>query len=135
MKCARTFAVMLAGLLGLLLPALSHAQYGRVRRGTTPAGSPVNSGPYKDMAGEFHGKVKVLNKKEITIQNDENQMVTMRRTGKTKFYKDDKEIKATDIDLETPITIEAKEDTDIKLLALKVTVDPPQKKADEVQKQ
>jgi len=134
MKSALTCAVLVASLLGLFLPVLSHAQYGRSRRGAVIPGSPINSGPYKDMAGDFHGKVKVLNKKEITIQTEDNQMVTMRRTGKTKFYKDEKEIKATDIDLETPITIEAKEDTDLKLLALKVTVDPPPKKA-EAQKQ
>jgi hypothetical protein len=48
--------------------------------------------------------------------------VTIRRNKATKFFDNDKEIKATDIDLETPVAIEAHEDTDLKMLAVTVKI-------------
>jgi hypothetical protein len=113
-------------LLLVLVPLLVEGQYARRRGyGTT---SPASLGAYKGMAGTFHGKLKEMKSKEIVIETEENQIVTIRRSGKTKFLKDSKPIKASAIDLETPITIEAAEDTDLSLLATNVTVDPPPKK-------
>jgi len=112
-------------LLAVLMPLLSEGQY--VRRGRYST-SPATLGAYKGVAGTFHGKLKGLGKKEIVIETEESQMVTIRRSSKTKFLKDSKPIKPTAIDLETPITIEAAEDTDLSLLATNVTVDPPPKK-------
>ncbi len=112
-------------LLVIMFPLLVQGQYVRRGRYTT---SPATLGAYKGVAGTFHGKLKELNKKEIVIETEENQMVTIHRSGKTKFLKDNKPIKPAAIDLETPITIEAAEDVDLSLLATNVTVDPPPKK-------
>jgi hypothetical protein len=84
---------------------------------------------YKDVAGSFHGKLKDLSDKEIMIETDENQIVSIRRSRKTKFMKDGKMIKASGIDIEAPVTIDASEDTDLKLTAVNVIVDQPEKSA------
>jgi len=118
----------LVGLLALLiLLPVAHSQtgYPRVRRGASSSASAA--GAYKGIAGTFHGVLRKLNNKEILIFSDEQQTVTIRRSGKTKFLKDGKDIKASDIALETAVTVEATEDVDSKMIALSVTVDPPKK--------
>jgi hypothetical protein len=126
-------------ILGILLllgiaPAILVAQYPynypypQTRR--VAPGTPVPPA-YKGVAGSFHGKLKELNSKEILIETDDDQTVTIRRSHKTKFLQGKKSIKASDIDLETPITIDASEDADLKLTAVNVTVDPPPKKTDD----
>jgi hypothetical protein len=80
---------------------------------------------YKTAAGIFRGKVKQLNNKEIVIENDAKQMVSIRRSHHTKFFKDNQPIKSSDIDLETPVTIDAREAANVSLLAIKVSVDSP----------
>jgi len=112
-------------LMALLVSLVADGQY--VRRGRYNT-SPAIPGAYKGVAGEFHGKLKEMGKKEIVIETEENQIVTIRRSSKTKFLKDSKPIKPSAIDLETLITIEAAEDADLSLLATDVTVDPPAKK-------
>lgn len=116
----------LIAVLLILVPFIADGQYVR-RRGLGTA-SPASLGAYKGVAGEFHGKLKEMKSKEIVIETEENQIVTIRRSSKTKFLKDSKPIKASAIDLETAITIEASEDTDLSLLATNVIVDPPAKK-------
>lgn len=88
-----------------------------------------NPGSYK-VAGSFHGKLKDLTNKEITIQTDDDQVVSIHRSHKTKFYKGARTIKASDIDLETMVTVEAAEDVDLSLTAVSVTVDTPKKNGD-----
>ncbi len=124
LKLARAFAV-----LGVLLPALLLAQYyPRARPGRIP-GTP-NPGAYKDVAGSFHGKLKDLTSKEITIETDDDQVVSIHRSRKTKFLKGTQTIKPSDIDLETPVTVDAAEDVDLSLTAVSVTVDTPKKNGD-----
>jgi hypothetical protein len=104
-------------LLGIIFPALLPAQgIYRSRRGVAP-GTPI-PGAYK------------LSKKEIMLETDDDQTVSIRRSGKTKFLKGTQSIKASDIDLETLVTVDASEDADLKLTAISVTVDPPPKSAD-----
>jgi hypothetical protein len=64
------------------------------------------------------------------LETDDDQTVSIRRSGKTKFLKGTQSIKASDIDLETLVTVDASEDADLKLTAISVTVDPPPKSAD-----
>jgi hypothetical protein len=118
-------------LLGVVLPAILLAQ-GAYPYGTRRIVAPGTPHPpaYKDVAGSFHGKLKDLNSKEILIETDDNQTVSIHRSRKTKFLKGKESIKASDIDLETPVTIDASEDPDLKLTALSVTVDPPPKNSD-----
>ncbi len=81
---------------------------------------------YKAAAGIFRGKLKLLNNKEIVIENDSKHMVSMRRSKKTKFLRNNLQIKPSDIDLETPVTIDATESASVSLLAVNVSVDSPQ---------
>ena len=78
----------------------------------------------------FHGKLKVIDKKKIVIETDENQqLLTIRLTGKTKFLNAGKEVKPATIDLQTPLTVDASQDTDASLLAVNVSVDSADKPA------
>ena len=95
-----------------------NAQYGH-RRGVDTVPAPV---PRQNVIVTFKGVLKQMKKKQILIQGEDNQLVTIRRNKATKFFDNEKEIKATDIDLETPISIEANEDTDLKMLAVNVKV-------------
>ena len=85
---------------------------------------------YKTAAGIFRGRVKQLNEKEIVIENDAKQIVSIRRSHHTKFFKDNQPIKSSDIDLETPVTIDAREAANVSLLAINVSVDSPSSKTD-----
>ncbi len=115
-------------LLGVILPAVLSAQsIYRTRRGAP--GTP-NLPAYKDVAGSFHGKIKQLTKKELMIETEDDQTVSMRVSGKTKFYRGNEPIKASDIDMETLVTVDASEDADLKLTAINVIVDVPKKNDD-----
>ena len=59
-----------------------------------------------------------------------SQMVSIHRSRKTKFLKGTQAIKASDIDIETPVTVDASEEVDLSLTAVSVTVDTPKKTAD-----
>jgi hypothetical protein len=85
---------------------------------------------YKAAAGIFRGKVKQLNEKEIVIENDAKQMVSIRRSHHTKFFKNNQPIKSSDIDLETPVTIDAREAANVSILGINVSVDSPSAKTD-----
>ncbi len=115
------FAISLA----CLLCCGADAQYGRMRRATGTSSGPQ---PYTGLVVTLHGSVKKLTKNEILIQSDDNKLVTLRCSKKTKFSDADGEIKRTAIDLESKVTIDAQEDNDIKLMALTVKVDVANKK-------
>jgi hypothetical protein len=110
-----------------MLAALLLGQSGRARRNGGQI-SPGTPDAYKGVAVTFRGKLKNLDKKQVVIETDEDQTVSMRITSKTKFLKNDQTIKASQIDLGTPVSIDATEDTDLSILALSVVVDSPPKK-------
>ena len=85
---------------------------------------------YKAAAGIFRGKLKQLNNKEIVIENDSKQLISIRRSHKTKFLMNNQPIRPSDIDLETPVTIDASESANVILLAINVSVDSPPTKTD-----
>ena len=95
-----------------------------------PYGTP-KPGSFKTIAGSFHGKLKELTGKEITIETGEDQLVTLHRSRKTKFFKGKQEIKASDIDVGTMVTVEAHEEpADLSLTALAVIVETPKKQGE-----
>jgi hypothetical protein len=107
-------------LLMAMTAAVLPGQYSRRRSVAT-----ATAGPYTGPAVSFNGTVKSLTKKEIIIDLDsEQESLTLRRSGKTKFFKDDKEIKAADVPVGTHVTLDATRDGDQKLSALKVMVAP-----------
>ncbi len=121
--------VRILAILGVIAPATVLAQYyPRPIRGVYP-GTP-KPGSYKGVAGSFHGKLKDLSSKEITIETSDGQIVTIHRSRKTKFFKGTQSIKPSDIDIETPVTVDATEEVDLSLTAISVTVDTPKKSAE-----
>ena len=116
-------ARLAAGLL--LCVACLDAQHGR--RGGS-AGSSVSAPPLKGITITTHGALKQLTKKEIMIHTDEDQIMTFRRSGKTKFLRDGHDAKPSDFDLESLVTVDAVEDNDLKLLAIAVRADSSPKK-------
>ena len=112
-------------LLCMLMP-LADAQY----RGRRPAAGTSTPLPLKGLTVTFHGVVKKITKKELMIESDENnQLLTLRCSGKTKFHNDDGVLKWSDIDLESRVSVEASEDNDLKLMALNVKLEAAPKKA------
>jgi hypothetical protein len=102
--------------------ARSSVKLGR-SRGAQDKRTPDGSDKLYNIAiGIFHGKLRQLTNKEIVIENQSNQMVSMRRSHKTKFLRNHEPIQPTDIDLDTPIIVEVTEDKR-SLTALNVTVD------------
>jgi cytochrome c1 len=116
--------VFLAISAACLLCFSAQAQYGRARHVVTTNSNPM---AYKGLVVTLHGSVKKLTKKEILLQSDD-QLLTIRCSHKTKFSDSDGEIKATAVDLESTVTIDATEDVDLKLIALNVRVDAGSKK-------
>ena len=123
----RTFQVVL--LLAFVVSSLMYGQTrnSRERRSASPRQG-LNTSAVKDLAGTFRGTLKDLTSKEIVIQNEESQTVSIRRNRKTKFLRDEREIKASEIPLDTPVTIEATQDIDLKPMAISVTADSAPKK-------
>ncbi len=109
---------------------LAQGGTGRIRRKGSQI-SPNQPDAYKGVAVTFRGKLKSLDKKEVVIQTEEDQTVSMHVTGKSKFLKNDQPVKPSQIAPGTPISIDATEDTDLSILALSVVVDSPPKKSDE----
>jgi hypothetical protein len=116
-------------LIPLFLPA--QYPYPRTRRGTLGTAAPPGASVPKGVIIVFKGKLKVLDKKKIVIETEDSELLTIKLTGKTKFLADGKTIKPAEIDLETPITVDANQDTDASLLAVNVTVAAPDKKAED----
>jgi hypothetical protein len=114
--------------LALLVPAVSTGQngYPRTKRSTSKANP---APPQAGLSPTFEGTLKFLTNKEIVIQLQSEQLLSIRRDRKTKFVENDKEIKAADIAPGTPLAIDVKEDIDLKPIALKVVVNPPPPKA------
>jgi hypothetical protein len=96
--------------------------YGQHRggRGAIPPAQP-NQPVFKDLIVTFQGVLKNSTKKEIIVELDENhQLMTFRRTKDTKFTEKGIEVKATTIDLETHVTVDAQQETDSKFKAVTV---------------
>lgn len=116
-------------LVGVLLVCFSmstaDAQYAHSRR-TVPRSTPQ---AYKGLVVTFHGVLKKLSKKELILESDDNQLMTMRCSRKTKFHDGEEEVKSSDIDLDSRVKVDASEDSDLKMMALNVTVESTQKKS------
>jgi|ERR1051326_2551992 hypothetical protein len=109
--------------VAIVLPALASSQsgYPRTRRSKANPAPPSNALP----TPTFEGILKMMTHKEIVIQLQSEQTLSIRRDRKTKFVEKEKEIKPESIAVGTPLTIDVKEDLDLKPLAVKVVVNPP----------
>jgi hypothetical protein len=110
----------------LLAPLILRAQYPYPRtRGSRGTTAPPGASVPKGVIIVFTGKLKVLDKKKIVIETEEGELLTFKLTGKTKFIGDGKTVKPAEIDLETPLAVDATQDPDASLLAVNVSVDKP----------
>src|SRR5260370_13885362 len=100
--------------LAILLPAMSFSQSGYPR--TSRSGSKANPAPPTSGVPNptCEGTLKMLTNKEIVIQLQSEQTLSIRRDRKTKFFENDKEIKPGNIAVGTPLAIDVKEDLDLK---------------------
>jgi hypothetical protein len=118
-------------LIPLALAAMSalglEAQHGRRAGGSADSAARAPS-PLRGVIISVHGKVKDLNKKAIVVLDDDNKLMSLRHTSKTKFYRDGKQIKSFEIDLESVVTVDVSEDNDLKFLAIAVKAEPKEKK-------
>ena len=110
----RRFVVVL-----LLVPVMV---IGQRRDGRGPVPPPPSATPsFQDLIVKFDGHVKSISKKEILIDlDDKHELVAFLRTKETKFMQDGAEVKGTAIDLETHVTVEAKQDAHSRLKAVTV---------------
>ena len=108
--------------IAVILSSLLSAQY--TRRRTTP-GTTKPGDITGQMVVTFHGKLKGMSKKEITIETEDQPLFNIGRTGKTKFTKDGKTIKPEEIPIDAALTIDVKKDPDLNPQAVLVMVDMP----------
>ena len=123
----KIFALVLA----ILLPAVAWSQsgYPRTRRPVTKSNpAPPSSGVPNPT---FEGTLKMLTHKEIVLQLQSEQLLSIRRDRKTKFLEGEKEIKPESIAVGTPLEVDVKEDLDLKPMAVTVVVNPPPPKSAE----
>jgi|SRR5579862_6014402 hypothetical protein len=117
------FCLMTLAAVGIGVEA-QETIYGATSNGRKNIGtSEMKMGAFKAAAGIFRGRLKQLTKKEIVIENDSKQMVLIRRSHKTRFLRNNMEIKSSDIDLETQVTVDATQSAGLSLLAVNVSVD------------
>jgi len=76
-------------ILALLCATRLPAQ--RSRHGA--ATSTISPPPLKGVTISFHGTVKEVSKKVVLLQADDDQLMTFRRTSKTKFVDGDQNVK------------------------------------------
>ena len=127
MRTCRVVLLLCFGIAGALF---GQSRTSRERRSAATPPEP-KAASAKMLAGTFRGTLKDLTNKEIVIQNDQDQIVSIRRNRKTKFVRDEREIKAAGIALDTPVTIEATQDIDLKPMAVTVTADSIPKQTSE----
>ena len=95
-----------------------------MRRNPTSGKGDKGAGKFYESAiGVFRGTLKELTSKEIVIENESKQIVSMRRSQKTKFFRNSEPVRPTEIDLDTFVTGEATENGSVSLKALSVTAE------------
>jgi hypothetical protein len=117
----RVARIALAGLLIAGTASAQYYPYPRVRR-SNPKTTGI-PGANQEVAGTLHGTLKQLTNKEVVIENQDKQEVVIRRTRKTKFLRNGKAIKPSDMDMSTAVSIDVVEDVDLKPVAVTVSVD------------
>ena len=122
MKLAALVALSLMVLGPLAIPA----QYRRRGVYNNNNGA-VMPGPVADVSIDVQGVLKGLSKKELLVETGEDHTISLRRTSKTKFFREDKQVKADDVALEEKVSVEVAQDKDAKLMAVMVKLGAPGK--------
>jgi len=123
MKSAAIFTLSLI----LLAPFALTAQYRR--RMIYDNKGAVTPDPGTNVTVNVRGVLKGLSKNEILVETDQEHTISLRRTSKTKFLREDKEVKADDVSLDEKVNVDVAQDKDAKLMAVVVKLGPPEKPA------
>jgi hypothetical protein len=96
----------------------------QMRRGTRVAGTKATGADPNlgAVVATFGGTLKSITKKDMAIEIENGNSVEFKVIGKTTYFVGDKQVKAKDIAVETPVTIEGKKDGFGVLTAMKVSV-------------
>ena len=87
------------------------------------SGTSSIAGAYNMPSATMHGTLKKITSKDIIINVEGDQLVTIDRTHKTKFLRDGKEIKPADIAIGSVVTVDVNHDPQLHPLAITLTVD------------
>jgi hypothetical protein len=94
--------------LVVLVPGLVFAQYGYPRRTARRTAGPNNGVPNGiTPVVTMRGALRLIDKKKITIDASEDQILTFKRSKKTRFLNGAKEVKPDDFPDGAAVTIEA----------------------------
>ncbi len=91
-----------------------------------PAAPP--SGANTDVAATFSGEFKSADKKFLTIEVENGQTLRMYITTSTKFFRDDKQVKASDFHSGDNVDVDAARDARQNLVAVRVAPAKPVKR-------
>jgi hypothetical protein len=98
------------------------AQMRTSRRG---AGQQTGISPLETPAATFHGTLKSVSKKELVLALPEEHEVAFYISHKTKFLKDEKPIKPSEIPAGAPLSVDGKRDVRGNTEAVTVRVESP----------
>ncbi len=70
------------------------------------------------------GKLTKVDQQSLVVEVPDGRVLTFKRTDKTQFFRDDKEIKPAELKPGDRVTVEATEDQEGYMYAVKVSVDP-----------
>jgi len=70
------------------------------------------------------GKLTKVDDDSLVVEVPDGRVLTFKRTDKTQFFRDDKEIKPAELKVGDRVTVEATEDKEGYMYAVKVSVDP-----------
>jgi hypothetical protein len=120
-RAAVPASVIALVVLALFAQLPAAAQMRRGRYGTTPAGSGTDPALSAAVA-TFDGTLRVVTKKDFTVDLDNGNTVVFKIGKKTEFYVGTKSVKPKDLAVESVVKVEGVKDGFGVLTATKVTV-------------
>jgi hypothetical protein len=103
----------------LVLMLLQYYPRQRIPQAVNPQGANTEA------VATFAGTFKSADKKFLTIEVEEGQIIRMAITGTTKFFRDGKPAKASDFRADENVTVDASRDAHLNLLAVRVEAVKP----------
>ncbi len=97
----------------------------QIRTRRSDANPTASTGGYKAPAATMHGVLHRLTSKEVVIITDGEESVSIVRTHKTKFLRDGKEIKPSEIAMGSIVSVDVGHFPDLSPQAVNVMVDSP----------
>lgn len=87
--------------------------------------TPNLPGTNTDAVATFTGTFKSADKKYLFIDLEDGNTMRMYITGSTKFFRDDKPVKASEFHAGDSVTVDVSRDTRLNMLAVRVAAVPP----------